>query len=76
MKHSIEDLMFAAMIRRRVVEIRDAKCHGMTEADAAAYRAQPADAVIAEALEEMERIATVLKKLRAERQHAHPAPGD
>lgn len=64
MKHSTEELLLAAAVRKRVGEMRIAKTMHMTDEEADAYNAQPANDLIQEAVSELERFAQVIAKLR------------
>ena len=66
MKHSTEELLFAAAIRERAASIRTSKTRGMSEQDAEEFMKKPANDLIKEALEEFSRIADVVSKLRAD----------
>lgn len=64
MKHTLEELLFAAAVRRRVGEMRNARIMNMTDEEAIAYRKEPADGLIAEAVAELEAFAKVIGTLR------------
>lgn len=65
MKHTTEELLFAAAVLRRVTELRSAKYLGMTEAEKDAFDAQPINALVEQAMKELNGIATVIAQVRS-----------
>jgi hypothetical protein len=65
MKHTTEELLLALAIHERVAQLRLAKTANMTEEEEAAFKALPVDALIKEAMAEIDSIATVISKIRA-----------
>ncbi|WP_157979212.1 hypothetical protein [Rhodoferax ferrireducens] len=66
MKHTIEELQFAATVREMVRNRQNAKSINMTKEEAAAYRDLPANDLIADVLEELGRLATIISMNRAD----------
>lgn len=64
MKHSLEELLFAAAVRERIGSLRRAKTQHMTPDERAAFDAQPANALIEEVIAELDGIAAVIAKIR------------
>ena len=64
MKHTTEELLLAAAVRKRVGEMRLAKTRDMTDEEEQAFRNRPANDLIAEALTELTAFASVIAKLR------------
>ena len=65
MQHTTEELMLAAMVRDRASELLRARTMDMENEEADAYRAKNTNAVVEEALQEIEGVAGLVKKLRA-----------
>lgn len=70
MKHSTEELIFAALLRERMRSLRMSKIRNMSDEEAADFDRQPVDALVEEAMEEMQDIANLIKVIRAR----EPAP--
>lgn len=66
MKHTTEELLFAAAVRQRVGDMRSARLLHMTDEQATEFRKQPANDLIEEAVRELEGFANIIAKLREE----------
>jgi hypothetical protein len=64
MKHTTEELLLAATVRGLVEKRRLAQSEDMTDEEFAQYMEQPIDTLIAEALAELNRIATIISKIQ------------
>lgn len=65
MKHTIEELQFAATVREIVRGRQISKTKDMTDEEAAAYRELPVNNLIADVLDELGRFATIISKSQA-----------
>jgi hypothetical protein len=63
MKHTTEEMIFAALVRQQVSKRITAKTLNMTDEEAAAFRQRPVNDLIEEVIEELQDIAAVIKKL-------------
>ena len=65
MKHTIDELLFAAAVSERVLKLRMAKTVNMSKEEADAFNAQPVDPLIKEAVREFEEIASFIAEIRS-----------
>lgn len=65
MKHTTEELLFAAAVRERIGALRLAKTKDMTKEERAAFDLRPANALIEEAMQELNGIAGVIAQIRS-----------
>ena len=66
MKHTTEELLFAAAVRERALGLRRAKTKDMTDEELAAFDAEhPLKALIEDVMEELDSIAAVIAQVRS-----------
>lgn len=65
MKHTTEELLFAAAVRERLKTLQLAKTKDMTDEELAAFNSKPVDALIEEVMDEFNRIANVIARIRS-----------
>jgi hypothetical protein len=64
MKHSTEELIFAALLRERIGSLRLSKIGHMSDEETEAFDREPVNALIEEAMKELNGIATLVKKIQ------------
>nr|WP_314711576.1 hypothetical protein [uncultured Comamonas sp.] len=65
MKHTTEELLFAAAVCERVLKLRMAKTVNMSKEEAEAFNALPSDPLIEDALREFDAVATFISEFRS-----------
>lgn len=65
MKHTTEELIFAALLRQRMQTLRMSKTADMTDDEERAFNEQPANGLVEEAMKELQGIATLVKQIQA-----------
>lgn len=65
MKHTTEELLFAAAVRERVRTLRTAKTADMTPEQRKEFDAKPANDLVEEVMREFDGIANVIAQIRA-----------
>ena len=71
MKHTTEELLFAAAVRERIGTLRVSKTKNMTDAERAAFNERPANELVEEALQEFDGIATLIAQIRSREEPGH-----
>lgn len=64
MKHTTEEMIFAALLRERISSLRLAKISRMSDEEVKTFDGQGANALIEEAMEELNGIAALVKQIR------------
>lgn len=71
MKHTTEELLFAAAVRERVGALRLAKIKDMTKEERAAFDLQSINPLIEEVMQEFDGFAKVIASIRSREEPRH-----
>lgn len=65
MAHTTEELLLAAAVSERATAIRAEICQDMSDAEYEAFKKQPIEPLVRRALEELNQIAGVIKRVQS-----------